>query len=108
MNYRLNLFIFLLPFSIFTQTGPGGVGNTSDNPLWLKANVGTTSNVNSSPVVDWFDQSGNGNDVWQTNNPQQPLYMENVMNGMGILPFYLTIIFLVDRMIFFREQAAIH
>lgn len=77
----------VFPLSILAQTGPGGVGNTTDNALWLKANVGTTGNTNSTPINNWFDQSGNGNDVWQTNPDQQPLFIENFMNGYPSILF---------------------
>lgn len=50
---------------VYSQTGPGGVGNSSgissqpQNVLWLKSDVGVST---SSGFVDgWSDQSGNNN-----------------------------------------------
>jgi hypothetical protein len=82
--YFLNLTVSL---GVFGQFGPGGIGNTTDNALWLKADAGTIGNTNTSPISDWFDQSGNGNNVWQTNPNQQPLFIENFMNGYPSILF---------------------
>ena len=69
-----NLYIFALSFltsvSIIAQTGPGGVGNASNNAIWLDGNVLTYSTI---PYIGtWPDQSGNGNDFVQSNSSQQP------------------------------------
>lgn len=59
--------IFSLTQPVFSQTGPGGVGNATgangqpQNVLWLKSDVGITS---SGGFVDtWADQSGNSNNA---------------------------------------------
>ncbi|MBK7752253.1 MAG: hypothetical protein IPI41_06495 [Flavobacteriales bacterium] len=41
------------------QTGPGGVGTSASNVLWLRADAGVTQS--SGAVSQWNDQSGNNN-----------------------------------------------
>ena len=68
-----NLFTLLLTlgsFSIIAQTGPGGVGNSTNNVFWLDGNlvtVGTHPNITA-----WTDQSGNGNNFSQATSTKQP------------------------------------
>ncbi len=63
------------------QTGPAGVGSSSNNVLWLKADAGTSSTTNNTSISFWNDQSGNGVDVTQSVTAQQPSFATNVMNG---------------------------
>ena len=67
--------------SIFGQTGPGGVGNASTNLLWLKADAGTSTSINGSPVATWLDQSGNAMNATQVTPSRQPKYVANAVNG---------------------------
>jgi hypothetical protein len=71
-----SLLISLLAFnhSLLAQTGPAGVGNSTSNVLWLKADAGTNTTTNGANVSAWNDQSGNGINVSQTTTNQQPLY----------------------------------
>lgn len=61
------LVALLVPFCVFSQTGPGGVGNTSGlsgqprNVLWLQGNTGVSES--GGLVNSWLDQSGNGNNA---------------------------------------------
>lgn len=71
----------------FAQTGPGGVGNSVNNAFWIRADLGTSTATNGSPVSSWQDVSGNGNDVSQATAVQQPLYTTNVMNGYPAVLF---------------------
>jgi len=71
----------------FTQTGPGGVGGSATNALWLRANAGTSTTTNGVAISTWNDQSGNANDVTQANIAQRPLYNTNVMNGYPAIQF---------------------
>ncbi len=87
-----NIYLFLLLNSIFlsnlqAQFGPGGVGNSTTNSLWLNANSGTSSTTNNDPVNLWNDQSGNANHVFQANANQQPLFIDNFMNGYPSILF---------------------
>lgn len=84
------LFIIISIFSknvIFSQTGPAGVGTSSNNVLWLKADVGTSSTINNTRISSWNDQSGNGISVTQTVAAQQPSFATNVINGMPAIQF---------------------
>lgn len=66
-------FLFLFSFislTSYAQTGPGGVGNSSNNVIWLDGNVLNYSSGTS--VSAWPDQSGNGNDFSQSTSSRQP------------------------------------
>jgi hypothetical protein len=71
----------------FSQTGPAGVGSSTNNVLWLKAGAGTSSTTNNTPISAWNDQSGNGINVTQTVSAQQPSFATNVINGMPAIQF---------------------
>src|SRR5690606_9316091 len=87
MNIRL-LTLFLLSCScLFAQTGPAGIGNSSNNVLWLKANAGTSTIVDGTQVSLWSDQSGNAIDVGQSTTARQPLFRTNIMNGYPAIEF---------------------
>ncbi|MEM7131246.1 MAG: BspA family leucine-rich repeat surface protein [Chloroflexota bacterium] len=55
-------------------TAPGGVA--ADLTFWTKANAGTSTTADGSPVSQWDDQSLNGFDVTQATGTQQPLYRD--------------------------------
>lgn len=74
-------------FSSFGQTGPAGVGSSATNVLWLKADVGTSTFTNGSPVSSWTDQSGNGVVLNQATAAQQPLFVSSLMNGYPAIEF---------------------
>lgn len=63
--------------------GPGGVGLSTNNKLWLIANDNTIS-----PITTWTDNSGNGNDATSIAQIKyKPLYVTNVINGYGVARF---------------------
>jgi gliding motility-associated-like protein len=73
-------------------TGPGGVGNASENDLWLRAdkgvlNSGGTEALPGQSVQTWNDQSGNDNHVIQMTAGNQPLMVGNAINGRPMLTF---------------------
>jgi len=70
-----------LPLLTLAQSGPGGVGNASNNAFWVKADLGTSTSVNGMPLSMWSDQSGNGNHLVQSTALQQPLFRANLLNG---------------------------
>lgn len=72
---------------VYAQTGPGGVGNSTNNVLWLKADAGTSTTASGSPISLWSDQSGNGIDVSQSTVIQQPLFQNNIINGFPAVQF---------------------
>ncbi|HZY80280.1 MAG TPA: LamG-like jellyroll fold domain-containing protein [Cyclobacteriaceae bacterium] len=85
---KLLLYLFILAASpIIAQTGPGGVGNSSSNVLWLKADAGTNTTTNFGAVSSWTDASGNSNNASQPTAAKQPLYSTGLINGMPALFF---------------------
>lgn len=72
-------------FSISAQTGPGGVGNSSDNILWLDAS--TLGLSDGDPISTWPDLSGNGNDAFQNDTSFQPTVQTNEINGNNSIKF---------------------
>lgn len=78
--------IFLaLPHYLVAQNGPGGVGSSASNILWLDANHHVT--VASNAVVQWSDRSGNANHAGQTVAAQRPLLAGSVINGYPSILF---------------------
>lgn len=69
------------------QTGPAGVGSSSNCTLWLAADKGTSTTTNGTGVSSWNDQSGNGNHAAQSSSSLRPLYQSSTMNGMPTLLF---------------------
>lgn len=67
------------------QTGPGGVGNSSTNKLWLDAN--RLSLTNNDPISSWTDVSGNNNHAIQATGGFQPLFKTAQLNGMPAVEF---------------------
>jgi hypothetical protein len=73
-------------FNVFSQFGPGGVGNITDNGIWLKADDLTLNN--GDPVMNWIDRSGNLNNAQNTNPTEQPIFVTNSpLNGRPALYF---------------------
>jgi len=64
------------PILLFAQTGPAGVGDASNNVLWLKADA-ISGLSNNAPVSTWLDMSGNGNNATQGNVNNQPTFQSN-------------------------------
>jgi len=90
MKYSVKAIFFLisafgLGFSTFAQTGPGGVGNASDNRLWLDAS--SLSLSNGDPVQTWTDISGNANDAFQNTAALRPTFLSSSINGKPALDF---------------------
>ncbi len=76
--------LLFISFHINAQGGPGGVGNASNNGLWLKADAINQSNNTS--VSDWPDRSGNNNNGVQATANLQPTYFStSALNGMPIV-----------------------
>jgi hypothetical protein len=64
--------LFLFPIFLFSQSGPGGVGSTSNNGLWLKADDLKLSN--GTAVERWDDRSGNNNHATNSLPAEQPVF----------------------------------
>ncbi len=90
----LSVFLFVFAWaSQFAQTGPAGVGTSTSNKLWLKADAnvyndaGTTLASNNDLVQQWNDKSGNSNNASQATSGNRPRYVTNVINGKPALRF---------------------
>jgi hypothetical protein len=87
LHYQLIITSFLLPTLFIAQTGPGGVGNSTNNNLWLRADAGTFTDAGVTPaahtnqIQQWNDQSGNGRNATQAIAANRPLYHLNAANG---------------------------
>ena len=79
---------WLLVASYYTQaqTGPGGVGNSTNNIMWLKSDA-ITGLINGDAVQNWLDVSGNGNNVSQATTARRPIYNTNIINGFPVVSF---------------------
>jgi len=90
---RLIVCLLLLPTIGFdytpctAQTGPAGVGSSVNNVLWLKADAGTSSTIDSATINFWNDQSGNNINVSQPTAIQRPRYRTSFMNGFPSIEF---------------------
>lgn len=84
---RLIFYIFfLIPFITSAQSGPGGVGNSSSNGIWLRADI--INQANATAVANWLDTSGNDNDAFRTVAAEQPtLYNTSSLNNQPIVRF---------------------
>lgn len=75
------------------QSGPGGVGDASNNVLWLDANhmvfsdAGVTPAANNANIRQWNDKSGNGKDAIQATVGNRPNYIENAINGYPVVRY---------------------
>jgi hypothetical protein len=87
------MFIFQVNSIIYSQTGPGGVGSSTNNSLWLRADAGTFSDAGSTPALNnvrvqqWNDQSGNARNASQSTLLNRPFFHLNVNNGRPALRF---------------------
>lgn len=85
---KRNLFFALFSFVSllgYSQTGPGGVGSSSNIEAWLEANSLGLSN--NDAVSTWSDISGNGNDATESTGSNQPLFITSQVNGYPIVRF---------------------
>lgn len=83
----VGLIIILVATSAFSQTGPGGVGNSSSNFLFLKSDAGTSTTTNNVTISSWNDQSGNNNHATQATSGSQPVYKTAQLNGYPSISF---------------------
>lgn len=85
-SYLYLLLLLIFSFVSYGQTGPGGVGSQSSNPMWYDANR-LTGYSNNAPVSSWIDLSGNNNNASQGSSTRRPLYIANSLNGKASLLF---------------------
>lgn len=84
---KLSIFLINLSvsFTLFAQSGPGGVGNSGNNKIWYDAyqqNLG-----NGTSVATLNDFSGNGNNATQGTTNRRPVNLTNQANGQSIFSF---------------------
>ena len=85
-RHVLALVLFsLFSFSLTAQTGPGGVGNSTTNQVWLKADDITGLNPNDALSGTWEDASGNGRHASQATPAYRPTYLNS--GGIASLRF---------------------
>ena len=66
--------------------GPGGVGDASNNVLWVKADdIPVVADGND--VLSWLDQSGNSHNLTQSNSSFSPTYQSSVINSQPVVRF---------------------
>lgn len=75
--------------SLVSQTGPGGVGSSSTNIVWLKADE-ITGLTNGDDVLTWTDASGNGNTLTAPSSTFSPVYQTSIINGLPVVRFNKT------------------
>lgn len=81
-----SVFIFvLLSNVIIAQTGPGGVGSSTNNLIWLDAN--TLTIPNGSLITTWADKSGNNVIATQSNSSVKPVFRTGQSNGFPAVDF---------------------
>jgi len=66
------------------QTGPGGVGNSTTNELWLKADD-LSGMADGTQISSWSDQSGNSHHATQATSSYQPTVQLNEINGLPVV-----------------------
>lgn len=71
--------------NVLAQSGPGGVGNSTSNTLWLKADDLTGYSAGDTITTAWPDASGNGNDASQSTLSYRPTYQTS--NGVASVRF---------------------
>ncbi len=86
--------LLCLSVASVAQQGPGGVGNSTGNVLWLRADngvysdiAGTTPATNGQQVANWNDQSGNSRHASHGTATERPQFITNVVNGLPALRF---------------------
>ncbi len=74
MRKLFALLLSITTISLYAQTGPAGVGNSTNNYLWLDATDFQFTNSNNDQISTWSDKSGNGNNFTQGSLSLQPRY----------------------------------
>jgi hypothetical protein len=93
MRALLTGILVLLLHTAWAQTGPGGVGNSTNNVLWLSADHavyvdgGITPATNNNNVGQWNDRSGNGRHAAHAVTGERPNFQTGVLNGLPVIRF---------------------
>ncbi len=79
------ILLLMFPFGIKAQTGPGGIGNSTTNRIWLDAS--TISSSDGSFISAWTDKSGNGLTTTSDYSSTRPVFHTNQLNGFPSIEF---------------------
>jgi hypothetical protein len=82
----LSLLVWIQVTNSWSQYGPGGVGSSTTNRLWLRAGD-ITGLSDGASVSSWPDTSGNNNDASQATPANKPIYKTNRINGKPAIKF---------------------
>lgn len=85
MRKAILVHIVLTTAPIFAQSGPGGVGSSANNVLWLRADNGV--NTTGPSVTGWLDRSGNNNNAAPPSVAARPIVVPAALNGYPVLSF---------------------
>ncbi|GAB5538162.1 MAG: hypothetical protein Salg2KO_02650 [Salibacteraceae bacterium] len=78
------IFLLIQSIALLAQTGPGGVGDSTTNGLWLRTDILTLNDSDS--VALWPDASGNNNDAFQLDTSMRPVfYQTSTLNSLPII-----------------------
>lgn len=81
----LSINLFLIGILGYSQTGPAGVGTSTNNVVWLNADKLSLSD--NDAVSSWTDFSGNANHAAQGSGTLQPIFKTNQVNGFPAIEF---------------------
>jgi hypothetical protein len=89
LRKTLSLFVIILlalQINSYSQTGPGGVGSSTSNLVWLEADslAGLTD---GEAITTWSDGSGNNLDFSQPDPAYKPIYKANILNNKPVVRF---------------------
>jgi hypothetical protein len=81
--------------NVFAQTGPGGVGNVTgsggqpENKVWFRADAGTSTTTDNTPISTWTSSSDNTVQATQNTSDNQPVLRTgtNGINGRPVVRF---------------------
>ncbi|QXP61394.1 T9SS type A sorting domain-containing protein [Olleya sp. HaHaR_3_96] len=85
LSIMLGALLLLLPTYLFSQTGPGGVGDATNQVLWLKPDAFSVADGTS--IDSWDDDSGNINTLSQPDVAFRPIVKTNIVNGYDVVRF---------------------
>lgn len=89
LSYSFALLTFvsssLCSLNSVAQTGPGGVGSSTNNRVWLDAH--SLGLAGGTPISSWTDLSGNGANFNQGTATRQPVYNETGIAGIPSITF---------------------
>ncbi|MCF8328498.1 MAG: hypothetical protein K9I29_09425, partial [Bacteroidales bacterium] len=85
MRLYLLILATLFSISVFAQTGPGGVGNSSNNFLWLKVDD-LSGFSDGDRISQWTDASGNSNHL-SSSGTVRPYFRSNIQNTFPAVSF---------------------